>query len=66
MIDRLPVLPMSSFATLPLSLAPAVVAPDGSDVRVLLGLAGGSMAAIDSGCTQFTSGVHCPFAVRAK
>lgn len=44
MIDRLPVLPMSSFATLPLSLAPAVVAPDGSDVRVLLGLAGGSMA----------------------
>jgi mannose-6-phosphate isomerase-like protein (cupin superfamily) len=32
------------FATLPLPPEPTVVAPDGSDVRVLLALAGGSMA----------------------
>lgn len=35
---------MSQFATLPLPAAPTVTAPDGSDVRVLLSLAGGSMA----------------------
>ena len=35
---------MSAFATMPLAVAPAVVAPDGSNVRVLLGLTGGSMA----------------------
>ena len=32
------------FRTLPLPTQPTVVAPDGSDVRVLLALAGGSMA----------------------
>src|SRR5439155_14585150 len=35
---------MSDFATGRLPAAPDVVAPDGSDVRVLLGLAGGGMA----------------------
>jgi mannose-6-phosphate isomerase-like protein (cupin superfamily) len=35
---------MSAFATSSLHLAPTVVAPDGSDVRVLLALASGSMA----------------------
>lgn len=35
---------MSSFETKHLPLAPDVVAPDGSDVRILLGLSGGSMA----------------------
>ena len=35
---------MSEFATLALPAAARVVAPDGSDVRVLLGLAGGTMA----------------------
>jgi mannose-6-phosphate isomerase-like protein (cupin superfamily) len=35
---------MNAFATLALPAEPTVTAPDGSDVRVLLGLAGGSMA----------------------
>ena len=35
---------MTAFATLPLPAKPTVTAPDGSDVRVLLGLARGSMA----------------------
>src|SRR5436305_13974763 len=35
---------MSSFETLALSTAPLVKAPDGSDVRPLLSLAGGSLA----------------------
>ena len=35
---------MTSFATMPLPLEPTVTAPDGSDVRVLLRLSGGSMA----------------------
>ncbi|HEX5683146.1 MAG TPA: cupin domain-containing protein [Ideonella sp.] len=35
---------MSRFATMPLPAAPTVTAPDGSAVRVLLSLAGGSMA----------------------
>jgi mannose-6-phosphate isomerase-like protein (cupin superfamily) len=35
---------MSTFATLALPALPTVTAPDGSDVRVLLSLAGGSMA----------------------
>jgi mannose-6-phosphate isomerase-like protein (cupin superfamily) len=35
---------MSDFATLAFPATPTVVAPDGSDVRVLLGLSGGSMA----------------------
>jgi len=35
---------MTDFATMPLPAQPSVVAPDGSDVRVLLGLPGGGMA----------------------
>lgn len=35
---------MTPFATLPLPAERTVVAPDGSDVRVLLGLPGGGMA----------------------
>lgn len=35
---------MSRFATLSLPADPTVTAPDGSDVRVLVGLGGGSMA----------------------
>ena len=35
---------MTDFATMRLPADPTVVAPDGSDVRVLLGLAGGGMA----------------------
>jgi len=35
---------MKAFETLRLPLEPTVVAPDGSDVRVLLGLAAGGMA----------------------
>ena len=35
---------MTPFTTLKLPVDPTVVAPDGSDVRVLPGLAGGSMA----------------------
>jgi len=34
----------TDFQTMVLPAAPTVVAPDGSDVRVLLGLAGGGMA----------------------
>jgi mannose-6-phosphate isomerase-like protein (cupin superfamily) len=34
----------TAFATLPLDAAPPVKAPDGSDVRPLLSLAGGSLA----------------------
>jgi mannose-6-phosphate isomerase-like protein (cupin superfamily) len=36
--------PVTRFASLQLPAEPTVIAPDGSDVRVLLGLAGGSMA----------------------
>ena len=35
---------MTAFDTLPLPKDPTVTAPDGSDVRVLLGLKGGGMA----------------------
>ena len=35
---------MNSFATCSLPADPSVNAPDGSDVRVLLGLRGGGMA----------------------
>lgn len=35
---------MTDFATMRLPALPTVVAPDGSDVRVLLGLPGGGMA----------------------
>ncbi len=51
---------MTPFATLPLPKSPTVTAPDGSDVRVLLALAGGSMAhfSLDPG--------KCSAAVRHK
>jgi mannose-6-phosphate isomerase-like protein (cupin superfamily) len=42
-------LEMDSFATLALPEKPTVTAPDGSDVRVLLRLAGGSMAHFELG-----------------
>ena len=35
---------MTAFSTTMLPAGPTVIAPDGSDVRVLLGLAGGGMA----------------------
>ena len=35
---------MPDFATTPLPARPDATAPDGSDVRILLGLAGGGMA----------------------
>src|SRR5215470_8240229 len=35
---------MSDFGTLRLPASPHAIAPDGSDVRILLGLAGGGMA----------------------
>lgn len=35
---------MTAFDTLPLPTEPTIIAPDGSDVRVLLQLSGGSMA----------------------
>ena len=35
---------MTAFSSLPLPIQPTVTAPDGSDVRVLLALSGGSMA----------------------
>ena len=35
---------MTTFATLPLPTEPTAIAPDGSNVRALLGLQGGSMA----------------------
>lgn len=45
---------MIDFKTLPLPASPDVVAPDGSDVRVLLALGGGSMAhfQLAPGCTS--------------
>jgi len=45
---------LSEFATLPLPAERTVVAPDGSDVRVLLGLAAGTMAhfALPAGTTS--------------
>lgn len=45
---------MSAFATSSLPLEPTVVAPDGSDVRVLLALGAGSMAhfALPAGATS--------------
>jgi mannose-6-phosphate isomerase-like protein (cupin superfamily) len=43
---------MSRFATLPLPAEPTVTAPDGSDVRVLLSLSGGSMAHFELGAGQ--------------
>jgi mannose-6-phosphate isomerase-like protein (cupin superfamily) len=43
---------MSDFATTRLPAEPTTVAPDGSDVRVLLGLAGGGMAQFELAAGQ--------------
>jgi mannose-6-phosphate isomerase-like protein (cupin superfamily) len=48
---------MSAFATLRLPANPTVVAPDGSDVRVLLGLPGGSMAHFELGAGKVSLAV---------
>ena len=48
---------MPAFATLHLPAEPTVVAPDGSDVRVLLGLAGGGMAHFALGAGQVARAV---------
>jgi mannose-6-phosphate isomerase-like protein (cupin superfamily) len=48
---------MPAFASLPLPGNPTVVAPDGSDVRVLLGLSGGSMAHFELPCGAVSKAV---------
>ena len=48
---------MPDFATLRLPTNPTVVAPDGSDVRVLLGLAGGGMAHFELAAGQVARAV---------
>lgn len=48
---------MSDFATMRLPALPTVVAPDGSDVRVLLGLPGGSMAHFELAAGQVAQAV---------
>jgi hypothetical protein len=48
---------MTPFSTLQLPQAPTVVAPDGSDVRVLLGLQGGGMAHFSLAARQVASAV---------
>ena len=48
---------MSMFATLRLPTERTVVAPDGSDVRVLLGLASGGMAHFELGAGRTSSAV---------
>ncbi|WP_205964685.1 cupin domain-containing protein [Ramlibacter agri] len=48
---------MNAFATSRLPAEPTVIAPDGSDVRVLLGLAGGGMACFSLGPGQVAHAV---------
>ena len=48
---------MNNFATVTLPAKPTIVAPDGSDVRVLLGLAGGGMAHFELACGQVAKAV---------
>lgn len=48
---------MSDFATMRLPASPTVVAPDGSDVRVLLGLPGGGMAHFELAAGQVAKAV---------
>ena len=48
---------MNDFSSLTLPLKPTVVAPDGSDVRVLLGLAGGGMAHFELAAGQVAKAV---------
>jgi mannose-6-phosphate isomerase-like protein (cupin superfamily) len=48
---------MTDFATVRLPADPTVVAPDGSDVRMLLGLPGGSMAHFELGAGKVSLAV---------
>jgi mannose-6-phosphate isomerase-like protein (cupin superfamily) len=48
----------TEFRTLTLPIDPTVVAPDGSDVRVLLGLAGGGMAHFELAAGQTARAVR--------
>ena len=48
---------MTDFATARLPADPTVVAPDGSDVRVLVGLPGGSMAHFELGAGKVSLAV---------
>jgi hypothetical protein len=48
---------VTAFASLPLTELPTVTAPDGSDVRVLLGLAGGGMAHFHLGAGRVSKAV---------
>jgi len=48
---------MPVFSTLALPVEPTVVAPDGSNVRVLLGLSGGTMAHFELGCGKVANAV---------
>ena len=48
---------MTRFAAMPLPAEPTVTAPDGSDVRVLLSLTGGSMAHFELGAGQTSQAV---------
>jgi mannose-6-phosphate isomerase-like protein (cupin superfamily) len=49
---------MSAFATISLLASPTVVAPDGSDVRVLLSLSAGSMAHFELGAGKVSQAVR--------
>jgi mannose-6-phosphate isomerase-like protein (cupin superfamily) len=49
---------MSPFATLRLPPTPTVIAPDGSDVRILLGLPGGGMAHFELGAGKVARAVR--------
>ncbi|HEY6793495.1 MAG TPA: cupin domain-containing protein [Kineosporiaceae bacterium] len=49
---------MTSFETMPLPADPSAVAPDGSQVRVLLRLAGGSMAHFELATGQVSVAVR--------
>ena len=48
---------MSDFETKHLPMAPDAVAPDGSDVRILLGLKGGGMAHFELGPGEVSTAV---------
>lgn len=48
---------MNDFATMHLPTHPSVVAPDGSDVRILLGLSAGSMAHFELGAGKVAKAV---------
>ena len=49
---------MTDFATMRLPARPTTVAPDGSDVRVLLGLSGGSMAHFELGAGKVAMAIR--------